>query len=532
MAELIPRSIFLHGNRQPAVTFFTSSQAKYFQAKTMFNSCGLDLSHRAHDDVPYREDYSGSPEDLLEGAIAQVRQRSGNSGYFFIEDTAIRIEALSGEVDTPGLAAKEWFAATSFEALSSQLNATHEWRCTVTSRIALAEPGRLRPVFFYGSVSGEIVRALPDTGGGLAHPWLDPSSFSGWFIPDGATRTLAEMSFEESIRYDFRGKSLLALLDHLEHVALALNAPPGSFWLRRHGRFADSQSDQPLLFTPTIPSATRRIVVAVGPPCSGKTTLGLQVAKDFGFRFCDASSLVKAEMIETPLGGPDIGAYSIQLLQDKGPDYIARQVSDSIIVDDEESYVITGFRLIEEIRLFRERYPDVVVISLTSSRRARHDRYLARASRTTRSYDDFRKIDEQQATMGLLKVADLLSDYRIRNVGSLAGFIDQVRATISHVRDDSNPAERALARKYELSTNQLYRCLLVLRDAGGPLTTQELEARFTQSPIRYNNANKILKRYPELVARHEGRGDNVRYSISVKGLAFIAAVGQLLESPG
>lgn len=527
MAELIPRHIFLTGNRQPAVTFFTSSQAKYFQATTMFNSCGLHLSNRAHGEDPYHEDYSGTPEDLLTSAIDEVRLRSGTSGYFFIEDTAIRIDALSDSSDYPGLAAKEWFTGTSFETLVSQLRESGSWGCTVMSRIALVEPGRLKPTFFYGSVTGRVVESLPEHVE-ISHPWLDPSSFSGWFVPDGATRTLAEMSFEESLKYDFRARSLLSLIDHLEHVALALNAPTGSYRLRQHGRFADDMLRQPGLFTLQDPALSRRIILAVGPPCSGKTTLGIQIAKDFGYQFCDASSLVKAEMTEAAPERSDIGDYSLELLADGGPDYIARQVSDTIVVDDDESYIITGFRMIEEVQLFRERYPEVVVIALGAPRRTRYDRYLERGSRKPRSFDEFRQADEQQWSMGLFRVADLLADFRIRNVYSIERFFEQIHTAVSQVWDETNVNTRAQARRVELTSNQLYRCLLILRDAGRPLTTQELQARFAAAPIRYNNANKILKRYPELVSRHDSGDENVRYQISIKGLAFVAAVQQMI----
>lgn len=529
MAELIPRGIFLHGNRQPDVTFFTSSMAKYFQAKTMFNSCGLRLSNRAHDEDPYREDYSGSPEDLLTGAIGQVRLRSGTSGYVLIEDTAIRIDAFSDEVDRPGLAAKEWFAATSFEELASKLEEADSWGCTVISRIALAEPGRVQPTFFYGSISGQVVRSLPDTVE-VSNPWLDPSSFSGWFIPDGANKTLAEMSFEESLKYDFRARSLLSLIDHLEHVTLALNAPAGSYRIRQQGRFIGTHLDQPELFSLSDPSAARNVVVAIGPPCSGKTTFGLRVAKDFNFQFCDASSLVRAEMTEEEPGRSDIGDFSLELLRDKGADYIARLVSDTVIVDDNESYVVTGFRMIEEIQLFRERYPELAVVSLIAPRRTRYDRYRERGSRAPRSFDEFRQMDELQRSMGLLRVADVLSDYRIRNVYSMTRFFEQAHAVIEQHRNGAGTFAQARDRRLELTSNQLYRCLLILRNAGRPLTTQELEASFEGVPIRYNNANKILKRYPDLVSRHESRDENVRYQITVRGTAFVAAVQQLLPS--
>src|SRR6266516_3540348 len=97
MARLLPRHIFLSGTRRPIVVFFTSSLAKFIQAKLVFEAAGLNLSYRSHDDEPYQESYGGSKEDLLTAAITELHRRGGASGsFFFIEDTSIRIEALSG----------------------------------------------------------------------------------------------------------------------------------------------------------------------------------------------------------------------------------------------------------------------------------------------------------------------------------------------------------------------------------------------------------------------------------------------------
>ena len=45
----------------------------------------------------------------------------------------------------------------------------------------------------------------------------------GWFIPDGATKRLGEMEFEEALGFDFRAKALTKLIARLEEMNAALN---------------------------------------------------------------------------------------------------------------------------------------------------------------------------------------------------------------------------------------------------------------------------------------------------------------------
>ena len=46
----------------------------------------------------------------------------------------------------------------------------------------------------------------------------------------------------------------------------------------------------------------------------------------------------------------------------------------------------------------------------------------------------------------------------------------------------------------------------------------------TGAAIRFNNVNKILKRYPALATRLEARGERVRYRISDAGRTYLRMV--------
>jgi inosine/xanthosine triphosphate pyrophosphatase family protein len=108
-------------DRVLSVFFYTSSTDKLLQARIIFVRSGYELRHYQAKSEPYDEDYSGDSEQLLTKAIRQVNAEFGIRSIFFVEDTSVRIEALSETNDFPGLATKEWFSETSFDELNSQI---------------------------------------------------------------------------------------------------------------------------------------------------------------------------------------------------------------------------------------------------------------------------------------------------------------------------------------------------------------------------------------------------------------------------
>ncbi|MGY4414904.1 inosine/xanthosine triphosphate pyrophosphatase family protein [Bradyrhizobium sp. LB7.1] len=115
------------------------------------------------------------------------------------------------------MAVKEWFSSASFEALDRELREKgNNRRVIVKSDIALYLPALSRKVFFHGETDGAIATSPPEFSPSAQYPWLTPDTFNGWFIPQGATKRLGEMEFEESLTFDFRAKSLSALVSRLE----------------------------------------------------------------------------------------------------------------------------------------------------------------------------------------------------------------------------------------------------------------------------------------------------------------------------
>ena len=519
MSRIYPRPIFVTGERQPLPVFFTSSTAKFMQAQAVFDRVGLRLSYRADDADPYSESYEGSKEELLAAAIHQLHRKGHAGSLFFIEDTSIRIEALSSaDEDVPGLRAKEWFADADFSSVRRQLESAGDLRASVKSCVALSVPLLNKPLYFYGETAGRIAAEPRRFEINPLYPWLSPNNFSAWIVPDGTTRTLSEMSFEESLEHDFRVDAFLSLVERLEEFATLMNSSPPVYTRRR-----SKKESQPALFPIDPP-----ILLVVGPTCSGKTTFGSFVQQDPKWRVIDASSIVRLIREERRVPEMDASDFAHSLLAEEGPDVIARHISRSYVENlTSGGLVVTGFRAIEEVAFFRETYKQVKVVSVETPQRVRYERYVRRGTRKElNTFDDFQIHDERQYSLGLLRVASELADVRISNVYDEKTYFTQIASVLGETRVDA-PGTTRVAARLDPERSQLYRGLVVWRAAGRPLTTQEIQRLLGENSIRYNNANKMLKRYPELARRQEGPDINVKYQITPTGLAFISAIDRL-----
>jgi hypothetical protein len=111
--------------------------------------------------------------------------------------------------------------------------ASGDRRAIIKSDIALYVPTLSHHIFFHGETAGRVALSEPSFSASHQYPWLTPSTFNGWFIPDGSNKRLGEMEFEESLRFDFRAKSLSALITRLEEMNSALNLSAPFYTVRK-----------------------------------------------------------------------------------------------------------------------------------------------------------------------------------------------------------------------------------------------------------------------------------------------------------
>jgi len=511
-----PRAIFHTKDRQVQVFFYTSNIQKYLQARLVFDSAGLILQHFKSSTEPYFEDYTGTKRQLLARAINELRDTVSSGSLFFVEDTSLRIEVLSQTgVDYPGVAVKEWFTETRFDQLDSLLQSQgNDRRATIKSDIALHVPGLGHPVFFEGSVSGRVADSPPEFAENPKYPWLTPKTFNGWFIPNGVEKRLGEMSIEEAWGYDFRIRALESLLSRLEEYTGVLNLYPQAYTRRQH---FDLSTQMPLF--------AGLILVIVGPSCAGKTTFGEYAQEKHDAMHIEASAVLRMLRRDEPDDASDAFTFAREFLSRNGPDIIARKIVQIYSSKFDKNVVVTGFRTIEEIEFVKDSLPQARVVYIDASERTRFERHIARG-RTPDcvTLEDFRRSDEQQASFGLLRVAEHIADTRIVNEGSMEDFKRQIDALMTGSQLDAVGGVSVAAGLAEAAEKtQLFRSLRVLDQGGRPMTCDEIEeitAR-TGTRIRHNNVNKVLKRVPELARRIETEGVRVRYEIQNAGRAYL-----------
>jgi inosine/xanthosine triphosphate pyrophosphatase family protein/dephospho-CoA kinase len=501
------------------VVFYTSNLNKFLQARLVFERNGIVLRHFKSRTEPYSEDYNVDKSVLLANAIQQILSTIGRSSIFFVEDTSLRIEALSSSSsDFPGLAVKEWFNKTTFNSLDTQLKETKRGRkAIIKSDIGLHIPGLSQPVFFHGSIEGDVSETPPNYLESIQYPWLTPKSFNGWFIPNGCNKTLGEMSIDESWNYDFRVFSLTKLIDRLEEYSAILNLPRRSY----------TNFTKPLPNYNQLTLFSSNPIIVIGQSCSGKTTFGEHIAQNYSYQLIDASSIIRSfKNLDNFDSSFELAS---SLICKMGPDIVARKIiqlfGGQLINANDQPLIVTGFRTIEEIETIRSKCPNITIILVESSDKTRYERHIRRARDSSIStFQDFLVNDEKQRQFGLLRVAQDFADIRIINEGSIHEFWNQ----ISYIFLNKNLRQvsgiyKGNTVKNNQEQNQLIRCLEILAKAARPLICNEIEdiSHLDGIPIRSNNANKILKLYPEFTQRFDSLDTNIRYEISNSGIAYI-----------
>ena len=365
------------------VYFYTSNLDKLFQARLLFVRHGYLLRHFKGDREPYEEDYSLPTEQMLTRAIQQVNAEFGIKSIFFVEDTSLRLEALSDSADD----------------------------------IALYVPTLSHITFFHGETVGIVGPSPPAFAGSVQYPWLTPTTFNGWFIPDGATKRLGEMEFEESLEFDFRAKSLTKLIARLEEMNAALNLGSSFYTVRRP---VIAHSAEQLVFRELLPreESDPQILLVIGHKCAGKTTLSDYLIGRDSVMVLEASSVLR-QLASNAEESIDTADDAFNFLREHGLDCVAEAIAKYLDRGKANLNVITGLRTVEEIFLLVQRFPQARILLVDGDGRTRFERHLRRArDADVRSFSDFQKEDEKQAAFGALRVATQIASEIIRPFNS------------------------------------------------------------------------------------------------------------------
>ena len=506
------------------VYFYTSNPDKLLQARLMFVRHGYLLRYFKRDREPYDEDYSLPTEQMLTRAIQQVNAEFGIKSIFFVEDTSLRLEALSDSADYPGLKVKEWFASSTFEDVDRLIRAKggDRW-AVVKSDIALYVPTLSHIAFFHGETAGTVAQSPPTFSASAQYPWLTPTTFNGWFIPDGAEKRLGEMEFEEALEFDFRAKSLAKLIGRLEEMNAALNLGSSFYTVRRP---EVTHSQEQLAFRELLPQqeSEPQILLVIGHKCAGKTTFSDYLAGRDGVMVFEASSVLRQLALEVDKS-VDTADDAFNFLREHGLDCVAEAIAKYLHRGRANLNVVTGLRTVEEIFLLAQRFPQARIVPVDSDARTRFERHLRRArDADVRSFSDFEKRDEKQAAFGALRVATEIATDIIRNDGTM----DQYRAKIDALAATIPKEGRGHEQKSEL-----HRTLIALDAIGDTGTCEQISAKSADLGIsvRKYNTNRALKAAPEFAERVKRSGHLLQYRLTARGQRLLELLN-LIERSG
>lgn len=521
--DLLEHTLSVLGRRRLRVFFYTSNMGKYLQARHVFARSGYILEHFSQHTQPYNEDYSGGKHLLLLRAVQEVGDLVGRGFVFFVEDTSLRIEALSTKnTDFPGLGVKEWFASTSFEKLDAEL-LMHgsDRRATIKSGIALHLPNRAVPVYFHGETSGVVAPTTPNFRSSPIHPWLQANSFDGWFIPDGGEKRLGEMTADESMRIHFRSRALRSMLDRLGEYAAILNLPSNSYYVRKSG----TNVEQTTLF----PDRGHRWIV-VGKRAAGKTTFGEYAATVVEAEHFEGSTVIRTIQREFGSEHIEVSQFATDLHARFGEDFVIRMLVERIGLTEVPNAVVTGMRKFEELDFLHNIGIDYQLIYINASDRARYERYVQRARESAvMPYRDFLALSPEEDAF--LRFAKRYADVVIENLFDLEHYLDQVRFVL-----EGTVPERPQGVRHRriLKKSILLRSMEVLASQPAPLTSSEVASHLSSCGFSATAESiaRVLRAEPQLCFQTSSARAESTYTLSASGEAYVRLANARIDSIG
>ncbi len=167
-----------------------------------------------------------------------------------------------------------------------------------------------------------------------------------------------------------------------------------------------------------------QIIGVVAPSGCGKNELGDYLRDKYGMPVFSIGRLVE-EITQKRGHHPNrdnLHKVSAQIIEEKGADFLARTVIEAVEQSGCEKAVIVGVRTPEDVRALRERYPDLLLVSvIIGDQRARFARISERAAeRDPTGFAEF--LEEDMAEEELFRIGETaaMADVTIRNVGTSA----------------------------------------------------------------------------------------------------------------
>ena len=421
-------------------------------------------------------------EELSNDLLRLINQYQDK--FFIIEDTSVRIDALSETTEFPGLDVKYWMKETSFEQLNSELiKRGNNRRVTVRSDIVAYLPRTFRNQnsqeiykIFTGVSSGFVTEKEYSFETNPFYPWLDNKTFNKWFVPEGESIPISMLSIDDANKYDFRSFAVQKLIEFIENTTS----------LQLTKRKTSSEPYQESLFS-------QPNVILCGPTCAGKTVLATHLAKKFGYYHIEASDFMHLAYRNKHGSQSEVDIHSFaRTALKEDPEIVARQVNEHLKKISSLPIIITGFRSPEELPSFLQPSRQFKTFYINANPEIRYQRSLKRGrSDVTESYEAFLNRDVLQFEMGLEDIKELDKTIQITNESSLANYFREFeKEQISNQTVTSNYLSTSFPDKPTVTS--LEEAILVTLLS---LESKGVTERFTTTEIASLINQELGKRY-------------------------------------
>jgi len=438
------------------ILFATSNVGKFLQARLVLGWSAFDVLRLESHRLSYTEPYGLPRLEFLNTGLTEVLARAGSKRLVFIEDTTANFPSLAApDAEFPGQQTKEWFESTIHRELIEQLDAAGGHRTVVVrSDILLHLPGH-EPILFSAITEGVVVDHVSPVSPNELYPWLGRPDLSSWFVPAGASKVLAAMQLEESVRYDFRAKALQQLAARLGEYRAAADLPPPS--VRRPRAGAEIAPHQLTLF-----DDDRRgiVLIVVGAIASGKTTIGNHLELHRGFRHIEGSRMLleAAARFGVSRTGSNFDLAD-ELFERFGFDAVEREIAVPLLRDIDGPVAYTGCRTVEGIATMRgaalELGRTVLVVLVSTPTNLRLSRAVDRA-RTEGALDAarFEDASARDEAYGAVQIGKSICDAHITNSADLTSLLAKIDRLIEWPGSQHIAARSSRTRTAEMLVAQ------------------------------------------------------------------------------
>jgi inosine/xanthosine triphosphate pyrophosphatase family protein/dephospho-CoA kinase len=395
------------------ITFITSNITKLAHARHLARKYDINILHykTKYYGVGYIEPRIPDKERLLEESMNDAIKRwkknvSGNkTQLFFIEDTSVRIDALSDcDNEVPGTDIKYWMAEQSFLELDNELKKrNNNRRASVTSHIVLFLTKEIQErinykdeyIVFTSTSNGKIVDKEYSFDTNILYPWLDNKSFNKWFVPDEFNLPISMLDISDADKADFRRKAFDQMFEFI-----------GKYYDITH------KTKKNIYFNNNVFLSFTPIYIISGPTCAGKSTIGKYLLDEFNYYHIEASDFMSLKYFETHGIRFTISKniFAAELLKIE-PLIVVENIAKYMLMKNIYSrFIVTGFRTDNEVSVFREMFSnqDIRTIYITADLNIRYNRWIKRNRDNIKySMEEFSKINNLQDEMGLPKIKEI-----------------------------------------------------------------------------------------------------------------------------